>query len=111
MHHFSCVLPKLVLLPQMEISGHIFKLAIFSKFFGDLKSHIREYADEGMKYFLYILPLKIMGILLSVFLVSSLYTLKTPQMVHTTIDEAIFNDVLPMYSFRKRFERSSLSQD
>ena len=37
-------------------------------------SHIlREYADEEMKYFLYILPLKIMDILLSVFLVSSLY--------------------------------------
>ena len=73
MHHFSSVLPKLVSLPQMEISGHIFKLAIFSKFFGDLMSHIiREYADEEMKYFLYILPLKIMGILLSVFLVSSL---------------------------------------
>ena len=47
---------------------------IFSKFFGDLMSHIiREYADEEMKYFLYILSLKIMDILLSVFLVSSLY--------------------------------------
>ena len=74
MHHFSGILPKLVLLPQMKISCHIFKLAIFSKFFGDLMTHIiREYADEEMKYFLYILPLKIMGILLSVFLVSSLY--------------------------------------
>ena len=37
-------------------------------------SHIiREYADEEIKYFLYASPLKIMGILLSVFLVSSLY--------------------------------------
>ena len=71
MHHFSGVLPKLVLLPQMEISCHIFKLAIFSKFFGDLMSHIiREYANEEMKFFLYILPLKIMGILLSDFTVS-----------------------------------------
>ena len=75
MHHFSGVLQKLVLLPQMEISCHIFRLAIFSKFFGDLMSHIiREYAEEyeEMKHFLYNLPLKIMGILLSVFLVSSL---------------------------------------
>ena len=57
-----------------KISCHIFKMAIFSKFFGDLMSHIiKEYADEEMKYFLYILPLKIMDILLSVFLVSSLY--------------------------------------
>ena len=55
-------------------------MAIFSKFFGDLMSHIiREYADEEMKYFLYILPLKIMGILLSVFLVSSLYNLYSNQ--------------------------------
>ena len=27
----------------------------------------------------------------------STYTLKTPQMVHTTIDGAIFNDVLPIH--------------
>ena len=73
MHHFSGILPNLVLLPHMEISCHIFKLATFSKFFGDLMSHIiSEYADEEMKYFQYILSLKIMGVLLSVFLVSSL---------------------------------------
>ena len=49
-------------------------MAIFSKFFGDLMSHIiREYADEEIKYFLYVSPLKIMGILLSDFMVSSLY--------------------------------------
>ena len=53
-------------------------MAIFSKFFGDLMSHIiREYANEEMKYFLYTLPSKIMGILLSVFLVSSLYIITT----------------------------------
>ena len=52
-----------------KISCHIFKMAILSKFFGDLMGHIiREYADEEMKYF----PLKIMGILLSDFMVSSL---------------------------------------
>ena len=74
MHHFSGILQKLVLLPQMEISCHIFKLAIFSKFFGDLMSHIiREYADEEIKYFLYVSPSKIMDILLSDFMVSSLY--------------------------------------
>ena len=46
-------------------------MAILTKFFDDLMNHIiREYADEEMKYFLYILPLKIMGILLSDFTVS-----------------------------------------
>ena len=50
MHHFSGVLPKWVLLHQMEISCHFFKLALFSKFFGDLISHmIREYADKEIK--------------------------------------------------------------
>ena len=38
--HFSGVLPKSVLLHQIEISCHTFKLAIFSKFFGDAMSHI-----------------------------------------------------------------------
>ena len=53
-------------------------MAIFSEFFDDLMSHIiSEYADEEMKYFLYILQSKIMGILLSVFLVSSLYVSTT----------------------------------
>ena len=48
-------------------------MAIFSKFFGDLMSHIiREYADEEIKYVLNVSPLKIMDILLSVFMVSSL---------------------------------------
>ena len=74
MHHFSGVLPKRVLLHQMEISCHIFKLDIFSKFFGDLMSHIiREYAGKEMEYFLNVSPLKIMGILLSLFMVFSLY--------------------------------------
>jgi hypothetical protein len=74
MHHFSGVLPKRVLLHQMEISCHIFKLAIFSKFFGDLMSHIiRECAGKETKYFLNVSPLKIMGILLSLFKVFGLY--------------------------------------
>ena len=65
---------KSVLTPKKINSCHIFKIAIFSKFFGDLMSHIiREYADEEIIYFLYILPLKMMDVLLSVFLVSSLY--------------------------------------
>ena len=73
MHHFSGVLPKLVLLPQMEISCHIFKLAIFSKFFGDLMSQIiREYAGEETKQILNISPLKIMDLLLSLFQVPTL---------------------------------------
>ena len=73
MHHFSGVLPKLVLLPQMEISCHIFKLAIFSKMFGDLMKHIiMEYADKEIKYFLYVSRLKMIDILLSDFMVYSL---------------------------------------
>ena len=56
-----------------ETSCHIFKMAIFSKFFGDLMTHItREYAGKKMKSFLNVSSLKIMDILLSVFLVSSL---------------------------------------
>ena len=74
MHHFSGVLPKLVLLPQMEISCHIFKLAIFSKFFGDLMSHsVREYAGKEMQQFLNVSSLEIMDILLSLFMLLSLY--------------------------------------
>ena len=58
---------------QIEISCRIFKLTIFSKSFVDLMSHIiREYADEEIKYFLYFSPHKIMGVLLSDFMVSSL---------------------------------------
>ena len=49
-------------------------MAIFSKFFGDLMGHIiREYADEEMKQFLNVSPLNIMDILLSPFIVFSLY--------------------------------------
>ena len=56
----------------MEISSHIFKLAIFSKFFGDLMSHIiRRNADEEMKTNLY--PLKILDLLLTLFQVPTLY--------------------------------------
>ena len=74
-------LPKWLLTPQREINCHIFKMAIFSKFFGDLMSHIiREYADEEIKYFLNVSPLKIVDILLSPFCgiqsLSQLFTLR-----------------------------------
>ena len=53
-------------------------MAIFSKNFDDLMTHItREYAGKKMKSFLNVSPLKIIDILLSVFLVSSLYLIKT----------------------------------
>ena len=43
-------------------------MAIFSKFFGDLMTHItREYAGKKIKSFLNVSLLKIMDILLSVF--------------------------------------------
>ena len=40
MHYFKGSLPKWVLTPQKKTSCHIFKMAIFSKFFGDIMSHI-----------------------------------------------------------------------
>ena len=50
MNHLSCVLPKWILLHQIEISCHIFKIDNFPKFFGDLMSHIiREYEGKEMK--------------------------------------------------------------
>jgi len=56
-----------------ETSCHTFKIAIFSKFLGDLMSHtLREHAGTEMKYFLNVSPPKIMGILLSLFMVFSL---------------------------------------
>ena len=52
MHQFNGVLPKWVLLHQMEIGFHIFKLVTFSKFFDDLMSHIiREYAGKKWNNF------------------------------------------------------------
>ena len=50
MHHFRAVLPKLVLPPMKKIGCHIFKMAIFQKFFGDLMTYIiREYAGKKIK--------------------------------------------------------------
>ena len=40
MHHFMACLPKWVLTPPKEISSHIFKMVIFSKFFGDFIKEI-----------------------------------------------------------------------
>ena len=43
-------------------------MGIFSKFFGDLITHItREYAGKKIKSFLNVSPLEIMDLLLSVF--------------------------------------------
>ena len=68
------VSPKWILTPQKEISCHIFKMAILTKFFGDLMNQmIREYAGKKIKLFLNVSPLKIMDIFLSLFKVSSLY--------------------------------------
>ena len=74
MHYFSGFLPKGVLLHQMEINCYNYKNDIFSKFFGDLTSHIfKEYADKEIKSFLDVSSIKIMDILLSLFMVFSLY--------------------------------------
>ena len=74
MHHFRAVSPKWVLRPQKEISCHIFKMAILTKFFDNLMNHItREYAGKTMKLFLNVSPLTIVSLLLWPFKVSSLY--------------------------------------
>ena len=74
MYYFRDVLPKWVLPPQKEISCHIFKMAMFSKFFGDLMTHlIREYAGKKIFYFFNVSPLTIVDILLWPFMVFSLY--------------------------------------
>ena len=45
--------------------NHIFKMAIFSKFFGDLMTHkIGEYAGKEIKHFFNVLPVTIANILL-----------------------------------------------
>jgi hypothetical protein len=40
MHLFRGISPKCVLTPQKGTSCHIFRMAIFSKFFGDFIGHI-----------------------------------------------------------------------
>ena len=73
MHHFRAISPKWVLSPQKEISCHIFKMAILTKFFDDLMNHItREYAGKKMKIFLYVSPFTIVHLLLWPFKVASL---------------------------------------
>ena len=68
MQYIRALLPKWILPSMKETSRHIFKMAIFSKFFGDLITHITwEYAGKKMKSFLNVSPLKIMDLLLSVF--------------------------------------------
>ena len=65
MHNLRAISPKRVLTPQKEISYHIFKMAILTKFFDDLMNHItREYAGEKMKLFLNVSTLTIVNLLL-----------------------------------------------
>ena len=72
----------------------------FCHLFGDLMSHInRGYANEEIRYFLYIWTLNIMGILLSVFfLVSSLWYNTSPKHFGTT------SYVLTLSLFSEMFE-------
>jgi hypothetical protein len=73
MHHFRAVSPKWVLRPQKEISCHIFKMAILTKFFDNLMNHItRKYAGKKFKLFLNVSPLTIVHLLLWPFKVASL---------------------------------------
>ena len=76
MQYFRAISPKWVLRPQKEISCHIFKMAILTKFFDDLINHItREYAGKKMKFFLNVSPLTIAHLLLWPFKVASLYNI------------------------------------
>ena len=81
MQHFRAISPRWILTPQKEISCHIFKMVILTKFFDDLMNHItREYAGKKMKIFLKVLPLTIVNLLLWPFKVASLYLVKiTPK--------------------------------
>ena len=65
MHYFRAISPKWILDPQKEISCHIFKKAILTKFFDDLMNHItREYAGKKKKLFLNVSSLTIVNLLL-----------------------------------------------
>ena len=73
-HHFRAISPKWVLSPQREISCHIFKMAILTKFFDDLMNHItREYAGKKVEIFLNVSLFTIAHLLLWPFKVASLY--------------------------------------
>ena len=82
MHHFRAISPRWILTPQKEISCHIFKMVILTKFFDNLMNYItREYAVKKMKIFLKFLPLIIVNLLLWPFKVSSLYIILTIEKV------------------------------
>ena len=100
MHHFRAISPKSVLTPQKEISCHIFKMAILTKFFDDLMNHItRKYAGKKIRSFLNVSLLKIMDILLSVFMVSSLYNM---QLHSITKDHIVWGQVEEIF-WQSRF--------
>ena len=72
-HHFRAISPKWVLAPHKEISCHISKMPILTKFFDDLMNHItREYAGKKVKLYLNVSPLRIVNLLLWPFKVASL---------------------------------------
>ena len=74
MHHFRAISPRWILTPQKEISCHIFKMVILTKFFDDLMNHITmEYAGKEINLFLNVSPLTIVHLLLWPFKVASLY--------------------------------------
>ena len=65
MHRFECYFAEVSFETQKEISGHIFKVPILTKFFDDLMNHItREYAGKKKKLFLNVSSLTIVNLLL-----------------------------------------------
>ena len=65
MHDFRAISLKSVLTPQKEISCHILKMAILTKFFGGLMNHIiREYEGKKIRLFLNVSHLTIVNLLM-----------------------------------------------
>ena len=75
MHYFGAKIPKKVLTTQKKTSCHVFKMGIFSKLFVAVMAHITmENADQKIKLLLICFQSKIVDMLLSFFLLASLYT-------------------------------------
>ena len=65
MHHFMASLPKGLLTPPKETSSHIFKMALFPKFFGSSMKHIiRLNAGKKQNCFLNFTLVTILNIIL-----------------------------------------------
>ena len=87
------VLPRWFLLSQMEISCHILKMAIFSKFFGNLITHLtREYAIKKYNHF-WMFTIKNHGYTFVCFYgIQSLLVVLWHSIAHKSIKTSLFTD-------------------